>query len=151
MFSGILLLFYFSNKYLKTFTFTQECKLNTLYNTVTKNTQKDQIMSMKKPAEKSQNYDTTTHHHNRFIALYPGPPGWAGASRELLDFMVQGKINTGRYIDRRAACHSIHTKQCPHPPSPPIFYRPDALPADQPTVSKHRRQWGSAFGLWRRR
>jgi len=75
MFSGILLLFYFSNKYLKTFTFTQECKLNTLYNTVTKNTQKDQIMSMKKPAEKSQNYDTTTHHHNRFIALYPGPPG----------------------------------------------------------------------------
>jgi len=33
------------------------------------------------------------HHHNRFTALFPGPPGWAGARRELLDFMVQGKFN----------------------------------------------------------
>jgi len=32
-------------------------------------------------------------HHNRFTALFPGPPGWAGARRELLDFMMQGKIN----------------------------------------------------------
>jgi len=29
------------------------------------------------------------HHHNRFTALFPAPPGWAGARRELLDFMVQ--------------------------------------------------------------
>jgi len=29
------------------------------------------------------------HHHNdRFTALFPGPPGWASARRELLDFMV---------------------------------------------------------------
>jgi len=33
------------------------------------------------------------HHHNHFMVLFPGPPGWAGARRELLDFMVQGKIN----------------------------------------------------------
>ena len=32
--------------------------------------------------------------------------------------------------------HSIWTNLCPPPPSP-IFYRPDALPAAQPTVSKH--------------
>ena len=32
--------------------------------------------------------------------------------------------------------HSIQTNQCP-PPLPPIFYRPDAIPAAQPTVSKH--------------
>jgi len=36
-------------------------------------------------------------HHNRFTALFPGPPGWAGARRELLNFMVQGKINRGRH------------------------------------------------------
>jgi len=24
-------------------------------------------------------------HHNRFMALFPGPPGWAGARRKLLD------------------------------------------------------------------
>jgi len=35
--------------------------------------------------------------------------------------------------------HSIQTKQCPPPITPMFFYRPDALPATQPTVSKH---WG---------
>jgi len=34
--------------------------------------------------------------------LSPGPPGWAGARRELLDFMVQGKINRGRHTDHPA-------------------------------------------------
>jgi len=53
--------------------------------------------------------------------------------------MVQGKINRDRHTDHPAARHSIRTNQCPPPPSP-IFYRPDALPADQPTVSKHWRQ-----------
>jgi len=53
--------------------------------------------------------------------------------------MVQGKINRGRHTDHPAGRHSLQTKQCPSPPSP-YFYRPDALPAAQPTVSKHRRQ-----------
>jgi len=39
-----------------------------------------------------------------------------------------------------AGRHSIRTNQCPPPPSPHIFYGPDALPAAEPTVSKHRRQ-----------
>ena len=56
--------------------------------------------------------------HNRFTALFPGPPGWAGARRELLDFMVQGKINRGRHTDHPAGCHSIRANQCPPPPSP---------------------------------
>jgi len=83
---------------------------------------------------------TTSPHHNRFTALFPGPPGWAGARRELLDCMVQGKINTGRHTDHPAGRHSIRTKQCPASPSPHTLYRPDALPAAQPTVSKHWRQ-----------
>jgi len=82
----------------------------------------------------------TINHHNRFTALIPGPPGWAGARREILDFMVQGKINWGRHTDHPAGCHSIRTNQCPPPPSPIFFYRPDALPAAQPTVSMHWRQ-----------
>jgi len=53
--------------------------------------------------------------------------------------MVQGKINRGRHTDHPDGHHSIQTKQCPPPPSP-MFYRPDALPAAQPTVSKHWRQ-----------
>ena len=81
-------------------------------------------------------------HTTTITVLWPfflGQPGWAGARREHLDFMVQGKINSGTHTDHPHGCHSIRTKQCPPPPSP-IFYRPDALPATQPTVSKHWRQ-----------
>jgi len=62
-----------------------------------------------------------THIHKRFTALFPGPPG---ARRELLDFMVQGKINRGRQRDHQAGRHSIWTNQCPPPPSPitPFWY-----------------------------
>jgi len=84
-------------------------------------------------------HTATPTNHNRFTALFPGPPGWAGARRELLDFMVQGKINRDRHTDHPAGRHSIRTNQCPPPPSP-LFHRPDALPAAQPTVSKHWRK-----------
>ena len=81
-----------------------------------------------------------THTHNRFTALFPGPPGWASTRRELLDIMVQGKINRGRHTNHLAGRHSILTNQCPSPPFPPFFYRLDALRAAQSTVSKHWRQ-----------
>jgi len=54
-------------------------------------------------------YSNHTTNHNRFTALLPGPPGWASARRELLDFMVQGKINRGRHTDHPAGHHSIRT------------------------------------------
>ena len=59
-----------------------------------------------------------THTHNCFTALFLGPPGWAGARRELLDFVVQGKINRGRHSNHPAGRHSIRTSQCPPSPSP---------------------------------
>jgi len=40
-------------------------------------------------------YHTTTP--QPFYGPFAGPPGWAGARRELLDFMVQGEINRGRH------------------------------------------------------
>jgi len=61
------------------------------------------------------------HHHNCFTTLFPGPPGWAGARKELLDFMVQGKINRCRHIDRPAGHHSIRINQCLPPPSSIFF------------------------------
>jgi len=57
-------------------------------------------------------------YHNCFMALFPGPPRWAGARIELLDFMVQRKIKRGRHTDHPAWHHSIQTNQCPPPPSP---------------------------------
>jgi len=89
------------------------------------------------------------HHHNHFTALFPGPPGSAGARTELLDFMVQWKINRGRHTDYPAECHSIRANQCPPPPSLHVFYRPDALPAAQPTVSKHWRHHSTLQHLTR--
>ena len=71
--------------------------------------------------------------YNRFTALFPGPPGWAGARRELLDFMVQGKINRGRHTDHPAGRNSIRTKQCPPPPSP--YFLRAGCPSCRPTNS----------------
>jgi len=84
------------------------------------------------------------HHHNRFTALFPGPPRWAGARRVLLDFVVQGKINRGRHTDHPAGRHSIRTNQCLPPPSPHVF-----LQAGSPTNSVKALKATSAFGLGR--
>ena len=59
-------------------------------------------------------------HHNRFTDPFPGLPRRAGARRELLDFMVQGKINRDRHTAQPAGRHSIQTNQC-QPPPPPFF------------------------------
>jgi len=72
-------------------------------------------------------------HHIHFTALIPGPPGWAGARRELLHFMVQGKINRDRNTNHPAGHHSIQTNQCPPPPSP-IFLQA-GCPSCRPTNS----------------
>jgi len=74
-----------------------------------------------------------TTHHNRFTALFPGPPGSVGARRELLDFMVQGKINRGRHTDHPAGRHFIRTNQCPPPPSPHFLQA--GCPSCHPTNS----------------
>ena len=85
-----------------------------------------------KPQDDSQPAENHNHHHNRFTVFFPGPPVWAGARRELLDFMVQGKINRGRHTDHPAARHSIWTKPVPTSAIPPFFAgRMPFLPPDQ--------------------
>jgi len=70
---------------------------------------------------------TSLHFHTTIATIRR-----AGARREFLDFMVQGKINRGRHTDHLAGHHSIRIKQCPPPPSP-TFYRPDARQTDRQT------------------
>jgi len=80
-----------------------------------------------------------------FYDSFPGPAKWAGARRERLDIMVQGKITKadtptirlGATPSRLTSAHLHH----------PIFYRSDALPAAQPTVSKDWRQFTDANTL----
>jgi len=74
-----------------------------------------------------------TNHRNHFMALFPGPPGWAGARRELLDFMVQGKINRGRHWPSGWA--PLHPDQSmPTSTIPPIFWQA-GCPSCRPTNS----------------
>ena len=75
-----------------------------------------------------------TDTHARFTALFPGPPGWAGARRELLDFMVQREINRGRHTDHLAGRHAIRTNECPPLPSTHIFLQA-GCPSCHPTNS----------------
>jgi len=86
-------------------------------------------------------------HHNRFTTLFPGPSGWAGARRELLNFMVQGKVNRGRHTDHPAKRHSIRTNQCPPPPSP--HFLQTGCPSCCPTNSVKALEATTAFGLGR--
>jgi len=66
-----------------------------------------------------------THSHS--TALFPGPPGWAGARRNLLDFVVQRKITEADTPTIRLGATSSGLISNP-PLSSPIF-TPDALPA----------------------
>ena len=84
-----------------------------------------------------------------FYGPFPGPPRWASARRELLGFMVQGKINRGRHTDHLAGHHSIRTNQCPSPSSP-HFLQTGCLSC-RPTNSVKALKATSAFGLGRRR
>jgi len=72
-------------------------------------------------------------HHNRFTAHFPGPHGWNGARRELMDFMVQGKINRGRHTDHPAGRHSIRTNQSTSPPN--SHFLQEGCPSCRPTNS----------------
>jgi len=72
-------------------------------------------------------------HTQLFYGHFPGTPEWAGARRELLDFMMQGKINRGRHTVHPARCHSIWTNQFP-PPTSPHFLQA-GCPSCRPTSS----------------
>jgi len=66
------------------------------------------------------------HHHHTTTVLQPffqdhPACGWARARRELLDFMVQGKINRGRHTNHLAGRHFIR-------PPPPWKKFSDYLP-----------------------
>jgi len=55
----------------------------------------------------------------------------------LLDFYGAGEDNGGRGTDSPGGRHPNRFNSAPT--TPKVFYRPDALPAAQPTASKHLR------------
>ena len=84
-----------------------------------------------------------THTHNRLTALCPGLPGqrWAG-TRTVKPIWISLKQETasGSGINWAICKSAPHSRQITTPaPHHSGFYRPDALPAAQPTASKHWR------------
>ena len=83
-----------------------------------------------------------THTHTyRLTALCPGLPGWAGTRKvKPIWILLKQETVSGSGISWaicKSAPHSRHiTTPTPHRS---VFYRPDALPATQPTASKHWR------------
>jgi len=85
---------------------------------------------------------TTVHYYTRLTALCPGLPRWAG-TREVKPIWILLKQETasGNGIRWVVCKFAPRSRQITMPaPHYSVFYRPDALPAAQPTASKHWRQ-----------
>ena len=84
-----------------------------------------------------------THTHTRLTALCPGLPGSAG-TRKVKPIWILLKQETvgGNGISWAICKFAPRSRQITTPaPHHSVFYRPDALPAAQPTASKHWRHW----------
>jgi len=82
-----------------------------------------------------------THTHIRLTALFPGLPRWAGTRKvEPIWILLKQETVSGSSISgarcKSAPCSRHITTPASHHS---VFYRPDALPAAQPTASKHWR------------
>ena len=83
-----------------------------------------------------------THTHTRLTALFPGLPRWAGTRKvKPIWILLEQEAVSGSGISwaicKSASCSRQITTPAPHHS---VFYRSDALPAAQPTASKHWRQ-----------
>jgi len=84
-----------------------------------------------------------THTHTHLTALCPGLPVWANTRKvKPIWVLLEQETVSGSGISW-AVCKSAPrsrqiTTTAPHQS---VFYRPDALPAAQPTASKHWKLW----------
>jgi len=79
------------------------------------------------------------HTHTRLTALFPGLPRWAGTRKvKPIWILLEQETVSGSGISWAMHKSAPRSRQITMPaPHHSVFYRPDALPAAQPTVSKH--------------
>ena len=80
-----------------------------------------------------------THTHTRLTALFPGLPGWAGTRKvKPIWILLKQETVSGSGISWDICKSATRSRQITMPATHhSVFYRPDALPAAQPTASKH--------------
>ena len=91
--------------------------------------------------QKSTGVDTPVY--TRLTALCPGLPGWAGTRKvKPIWILLKQETVSGSGIGWAICKSAPRSRQITMPaPHCSVFYRPDALPAAQPTASKHWRQF----------
>ena len=79
--------------------------------------------------------------HTRLMALCPGLPGWAGTRKvKPIWILLKQETVSGSGISWATCKSAPRCRQITTPaPHHSVFCRPDALPAAQPTASKHWR------------
>jgi len=84
-----------------------------------------------------------THTHTRLTAFFPGLPRLAGTRKVKPIWILLKQETVSGSIIYWATCKSASRSRQITTPAPhhSVFYRPDALPAAQPTESKHWRDW----------
>jgi len=83
---------------------------------------------------------TTLHTHTHLTALFPWLPRWAGTRKVKPIWLLKQETVSGSGISWAICKCASRCRQITMPtPHHSVFYRPDALPAAQPTVSKHWR------------
>jgi len=80
-----------------------------------------------------------THTHTRLTALFPGLPRWAGTRKaKPIWILLNQETVSGSGISWTICKSAPRSRQIIMPTSHhSVFYRPDALPAAQPTALKH--------------
>ena len=81
-----------------------------------------------------------THTHTRLTALFPGLLGWAGTRKvKAIWILLKQETVSGSDISWAICKSAPRSRQIttPAPHHSVFFYRPGALPAAQPTASKH--------------
>ena len=91
------------------------------------------------PGSNLLNIHTHTHPFN---GLFPGIPRWAGTRKvKPIWILLKQETVSGSGISWAVCKSAPRSRQITTPaPHHSVFYRPDALPAAQPTASKHWRQ-----------
>ena len=83
----------------------------------------------------------------RLTALFPGLPRWAGTRKvKPIWILLKQETVSGNGINWAICKSAPRSRQITMPaPHHSLFYRPDALPAAQPTASKH---WRDRIWEW---
>jgi len=88
-------------------------------------------------------YGNATHTHTHLTALCPGLPGWAGTRKgKPIWILLKQETVSGSGISWAVCKSAPRSRQPRHDSTPPLsFFTGYALPAAQPTASKHCRHW----------